>query len=640
GRAWAARTLVAVAVVAVAVVCNGGRAQAQEGGTWRITSFTIDYAIERDGTAQVAEDVVVDFGELQRHGIFRELIERVPCGDVAADEAQPLYPCPGGSDRLYKMDQVTVTDHEGTRLDTQITHEGGRMLIRIGDADVLVSGVHTYRISYRLRGALNAFATHAELFWNASGVWPEAYMEQVRISVTLPAGAMGAAACYIGAVGSRERCEVRTAATAVCLLQAGQSPDICRERFPDATATFTSQRRLFPGEQITIAASWPAGLVEVPPPLLDDRPSPDDYFALDGAEWGGAGATGLLAFGLLGRAWWRNGRDRKYRSIYYLTNDPSEHTRPLFARDPVVVEYTPPEDLRPAEMGVLLDERADTLDVTATIIDLAVRGHLHITEIPKKGWFGKTDWLLTRTGTGPATLAPFEATVSHGLFGGKTEVKMSDLKNKFYEDLAKARKQLYKAVVTRKWFKRSPETVRPLWAVAGVAVAVLGVVLSVLAGLVLGRALIGFPVALAGLVLLLLSRAMPRRTATGSEALRRILGFRLYVATAETRRQQFNEQKQILDDFARYLPYAMVFGCVGRWAKAFEGLEGPAQAATSAWYTGSAPFRVAAFSSGMHSFASTVSSTITSTPGSSGGSGFGGGGGSGGGGGGGGGGSW
>ena len=41
-----------------------------------------------------------------------------------------------------------------------------------------------------------------------------------------------------------------------------------------------------------------------------------------------------------------------------------------------------------------MDERANTLDVSATIVDLAVRGFLRIQEIPKHGWFGKPDWNL------------------------------------------------------------------------------------------------------------------------------------------------------------------------------------------------------------------------------------------------------
>jgi uncharacterized membrane protein len=117
--------------------------------------------------------------------------------------------------------------------------------------------------------------------------------------------------------------------------------------------------------------------------------------------------------------------------------------------------------------------------------------------------------------------------------------------------------------------------------------------------------------------------------------MRRSLGFRKFMLTAEQERQRFAERQNI---FHEYLPYAMVFGCVDKWAKAFEdlGLE-PAQ---PGWYSGTRPFRAGYFAGTMASFSSSVSGTMASTPGGSGGSGFGGGGGSGGGGGGGGGGSW
>ena len=59
-----------------------------------------------------------------------------------------------------------------------------------------------------------------------------------------------------------------------------------------------------------------------------------------------------------------------------------------FGRDPgakrsVKPEYAPPADLIPAQAGVLLDERAHTRDVVATIVDLAVRGYLSIEPITR-----------------------------------------------------------------------------------------------------------------------------------------------------------------------------------------------------------------------------------------------------------------
>ena len=39
------------------------------------------------------------------------------------------------------------------------------------------------------------------------------------------------------------------------------------------------------------------------------------------------------------------------------------------------VEFAPPEGMRPGQVGTLVDEQANTLDVSATIVDLAVRGY-------------------------------------------------------------------------------------------------------------------------------------------------------------------------------------------------------------------------------------------------------------------------
>src|SRR5206468_2575315 len=96
------------------------------------------------------------------------------------------------------------------------------------------------------------------------------------------------------------------------------------------------------------------------------------------------GAALLVMLGGLGLViwrWWSDGRDER-------------------GRQTIVAEYEPPDKLRPAQVGLLVDEHADTKDVTATIVDLAVRGYLTITELPMIGivkLFGGKDWSLTRT---------------------------------------------------------------------------------------------------------------------------------------------------------------------------------------------------------------------------------------------------
>src|SRR5581483_11814680 len=105
----------------------------------------------------------------------------------------------------------------------------------------------------------------------------------------------------------------------------------------------------------------------------------------------------------------------------------------------------------------------------------------------------------------------------------------------------------------------------------------------------------GVALIVAGIVLLAAHRAMASRTAAGRETMQKTLGFRLYMNTAEKYRQQFAEKAEI---FTQLLPYAIVFGCVDRWAKAFEGID---TSATNNWYVGNAPFQAALLASSLQS---------------------------------------
>jgi type II secretory pathway pseudopilin PulG len=286
--------------------------------------------------------------------------------------------------------------------------------------------------------------------------------------------------------------------------------------------------------------------------------------------------------------------------------------------------------MRPAELGLILDESADTKDVTATIVDLAVRGYLTIAEGP-----GKADWTLTKKeGRELAPSLEFEKTLFYGLFAGRDSVKLSELKGTFAPTLKKAEGQIYADSVLHGLFTSSPNQARAAWGCMGVALVLVGFATTVALGLAFGWGLVGLAVIIAGIALTATFPFMPQRSAAGRDLLQHTLGFRLYMTTAERYRQQFAEKAQI---FTQLLPYAIVFGCVTQWAKAFEGID---TSATSSWYSGNAPFQAALLASSLESMNAGISSAITYVPPSAGSSSGFSGGFSGGGGGGGGGGSW
>jgi len=380
-------------------------------------------------------------------------------------------------------------------------------------------------------------------------------------------------------------------------------------------------------------------------PLLEA----DELFEANAATLALTLLSAALVVAALVYRWWVAGRDRWFGDMYYVHDNPPEETKPLFSRETIVVEYQPPEvqrgrRLRPAEIGLLLDERADTLDVSATIVDLAVRRHIVIRELPKGGIFGlfrSQDYELARDAEAGESdrrdeLLGYEHRLVDALFDGGSSVKLSELKDKFHEDLARVKSDLYdESVKILKLFPWNPETVRLVYRAAGAGVALGGALITFVLGTAFGAGLAGIPVVLGGIALLALAYLMPRRTAQGRLLYRRCLGFRLYMTKAEKERQAFAERANL---FEEYLPYAIVYGCVTKWAKAFEGLG--LEGRGVGWYVGARGFVPVQFAESLRDFSSSVSGVMASTPGSSGGSGFGGGGSSGGGVGGGGGGSW
>ena len=565
---------------------------------WVINTFHSDISIAADSTLTITEDIQVDFRSLRKHGIFRTIPLR--------------YRYNSSQDRFYNLQVRSVTDgSKALTYDDSISSDNE--VIKIGDADILVTGKQRYVITYTVFGAMNSFEGHDELFWNVDGaLWPVP-KRVVGATVHVPAGSLQKTACYQGEPGSTEE---------------------CRHTESDPTADFSSTRELGSGEEMSIVTAIDAGAITVPPPLLGPRQRefPQDAFEVSPLTLGLSGLLTVLGVGLVAWNWWVRGRDRTYLTQYYLTNDPREQTLPLFAHETEVVEFGPPQNMRPGQLGLILDESADTKDVTATIVDLAVRGYLTIADGPGKG-----DWTLTwKPGGDAAALQPYEKTLLDGLFRGRTSVKLSDLKGTFAPTLKKAEKEMYSDAVARRLFPSSPEQARAGWGCLGGALVLIGFALTIGLGVAFGWGLVGVAVLLTGIALTATFPFMPQRTAKGRELLQHTLGFRLYMNTAEKYRQQFAEKAEI---FTKLLPYAIVFGCVSQWAKAFEGID--ISKTTSSWYAGNVPFQAALLSSSLESMNSNISSAITYVPPSSGSSsGFGGGGFSGGGGGGGGGGSW
>ena len=588
-------------------VDGGAFAAAEQAGIERIHTYDVKLQIISTGDLLVEEIISYDFGSQQRHGIFREIPVRL--------DYDERY------ERVYRLTDIEVSSPSAPA-ETEVTDEGPLKRLRIGDPDRTITGRHTYTISYRVRGALNGFETHDELYWNAIGEhWPVP-IGAATVSVTAPVG-ITQIACFSGPPGSDLPCQ--------------------QSAHDGPTATFR-QSPMGAFQAFTVVAAFPSGAVPNPEPILDEKWHPSRAFAMTPATLGLTGGLGVLVLGGIAGLGWTRGRDRRYIGsavdATFGTEGGEHEPVPLMARDETPVEFAPPDNLRPGQVGTLVDETANPVDVTATIVDLAVRGWLRIEEIPKDGWFGKPDWKLVKLKEADDTLLPYEERLFNSLVPGEinTSTLLSDLKNTFATKMRKVQDDLYTDSVKRGWFLSRPDHVRAKWVGGGVLLLLVGIGLTVLAAIFTRYGLVPIPLAVGGILMMMNADRMPHRTAQGTGVLRRTLGFRRFIEESEKERAQFAEREHL---FTEYLPYAIVFGATEKWAKAFAGLDGELPN-TGGWYVGhnSGAFHAAGFSSAMDNFSTTTAGTLTSTPSGSGSSGFGGGGSSGGGGGGGGGGSW
>ncbi|HEY0872562.1 MAG TPA: DUF2207 domain-containing protein [Vicinamibacterales bacterium] len=584
------RTAAILGIAVIGIVASAARtATAQtDRGAYEIRNFETTLTVEENSDLLVEERIDVFFQE-PRHGIFRTIPVR--------------YSDPKGYAYSLGLRLLSVTGENGASYEAKLTNEGRYVKIRIGDPDRTVEGAVTYVIRYRVRDALTQFPEHDEIYWNATGHEWNATIARSSATVRLPGSPAVESlrfAGYTGAFGMAERAVEIT----------HPAPGVVR---------FVTTRPLGPLEGLTIAVGFPQGLVTFPSAAVRaGRIAADNWII-------------LLPFG------WLVFLFRRYR---------------VYGRDPegaavVMVRHEPPTGLTPGDIGTLIDERVDTSDITATVVDLAVRRYLTIRIEERDRLFGLMTRQVTVFSREPEpqgdALKPHERSTLMALFATGDEVEASDLANRFYRHIPGIQRALYDRLVQEGYFAASPEKIRTRWKVLGmVAAAATGAAgFAWMSFRAVGPpAEVVVPILAAVLTFLafaVFSRAMPRRTRKGVEARGWALGFQEFATRVEGDRLERAAADPRLT-FERLLPYAMALGIGAAWAKKFEGVYA---GGAPAWYVGqghSHGFSTRTFEQDLSGAMSSVGRSMTASPRSS--SGSGGGGSSGGGGGGGGGGSW
>jgi uncharacterized membrane protein YgcG len=536
-----------------------------------IESFDADLRVNSDGTLEVTETLRPRFTG-QWNGILRFI---------------PVeYRHPRGFNYTLFLDLQSITDENGNALRYESDRERHYRRFRIwvpGARDA----TRTVVIRYRVLNALRFFEEHDELYWNVTGDESDIPHESASARVHLPAGADGVrATAFTGAYGSTEQ--------AADVQVRGTEVDV------------RTRRVLNFREGLTIAVAWNPGVVH--------RPGTAEKISLFlRSNW--PLFIPLIVFAGMFWLWWTRGRDPSLR--------------------PIAAQYAPPDELTPAELGTLVDNRSDMRDITSTLVALAVRGFLVIEEKPETvlGLFTSKDYIFDlRKPSGEwASLRAHERSLLNSVFGynasAGAKVELSDLENKFYRDLPAIRDTIFDQLLTRHYYTRRPDRVRNLYLVVAVVVGILSIWGGGFVAALLGQQPLPFVLGgvLSGGIIFAFAWVMPARTVQGTHTLEKVLGFEDFLARVESDR--FARMVKTPEMFEKFLPYAMALGVEKNWVRAFEDIyRRPPE-----WYRGDfQTFRPRSFVSDLSRMSSRAAAVMASRPRSSGGSGFGGGGGGGG----------
>ncbi|MFV1858874.1 MAG: DUF2207 domain-containing protein [Anaerolineales bacterium] len=414
------------------------------------------------------------------------------------------------------------------------TQEGGDMAIRWYFPPT-ANQIRTFDIAYTVKDALRVYDSGDKLQWQAIATDRDFPIQEANVTVVLPQGAQFQ---IIDSAG--------VAATW------GQSQD-------GSSVTFLANEPMSPSDSLEVGIEFTHGIIPNEVPAWQEEFDNEFFYDENVKPFVNAG-LGLLAVMLIigGPAlvflvWYLRGRDPQVGPVpEYLTE--------------------PPDDLPPGVLGTLIDEKADMRDVVATIVDLGRKGALRIEETEKKGWLGlgSSDFVFRKLES-DVPLNAVETAIIGGIFKrGRDSVELSDLRNKFYQTLPKIQSKLYKEMVSRKLFRKNPDSTRKLWRGIGFALVAFGIGIGILLGAVLSRYTTMFPCLFGGMVLtgiavIIAGGAMPAKTVKGSEAAARWKAFKVYLQRID----KIEDLKMIGELFEKYLPYAIALGIRDSYVRKF-----------------------------------------------------------------------
>ena len=535
----------------------------------QITDFHSYITVRKDSRLDVTEQIsVIAAGNRIRHGIYRDFPTSYNVNGIVTNVG-------------FRVLRV-LRDGRSIPYSVVPLENGDR--IYMGSKHVPIPpGPYTFTLSYEVDRELGFFKDHDELFWNVTGNGWGFPIDKAEADVTLPKGAkiLGTKAYtgYQGAYGQD--------------FTSGENSNI---------ALFETTKPLAPRQGLSVAVDWPKGAVHEPTPAQKLM-----FFIGDNFGFVIPAAAGVLLL------------------IYYLivwgvvkSREPKESSFPRFE---------PPAGYSASAVSYIKDKGAGREQMTALIIDLAVKGYLKITK--EKHLLGHDVYTLTLTGT-EAGLTEIETAISNILFAGRQSLT---LENSQYQVFQAASDELRWQL---SFYEDGNYLENKRYIYAGWIFTIITCGSAYLFATAAARGAALLPTAATAFLNLLFPPPLKTYTQKGRDLRANIDGFKMFLSVTDRNHFAHLSPPDVTPEiFEKYLPYAVALKVESNWADKFgKQLEAAGQSISSyqpVWYGGNFT-NMGQFSSGLCGGLSQAISSASSPPGGGGGGAGGGGGGGGGGG--------
>lgn len=527
----------------------------------KIYTFYSDVTIEDSGMIRVKEEIrIFSKGDVFKRGITRSL---------------PLTRRDIQNNRIsidYSVSEVLMN---GSPVNYFTEREGGDLIIYVGDRNIFLDpGFYIYEIYYETAGQIGFYEDYDELSWNVNGISGK-MIDSVSSVVRLPTGAnIISSHCYTGRFGDKES-------------------DCISEINEDGSLT-TVVNNLPSNEMLTVSVGFTKGVVNQPAGFETNVFS---WFDKNGMAV--VSAVFILLLSVYYRITWK-----KYGV------DPPK---------PVAIpQFSSPDGLSPAAVGML--HKGYFIDdlITASIVNLSVKGYLSIEEIiEKKGLFGiRKDrvFSLTRLNNDYSKLPAEEAVVLRELFYSDDNIRLD---GKYDRDVAKMM-QNYKKSLNKQFRPVLDEGINIKFHVVPWLGFVLYIIIlfyfinNSLMHFEVNRTALFITIPLLSILYIIYAIQIVRPGERKLHYRSNIKGLKMYLDVAEEKRMQFfNPPSVTPEKFEELLPYAIALEMEEVWGEKFEKalLSSAVQpeAYQPAWYRGTY-VNAALFG---HALNSTLSNTVS-----------------------------